>query len=166
MDINPKTSTFGSYFRIFLLTGAIFSNLIPELTGDFPAWENQPNTIRLNVDAITDKLLSTNVPGSSLWELGTFFNKQPDGSGPRIGEQGILDPYHKDIDLLDDDDLEFDNLDFQGDLTGLVCSDVPFLCVELKKNEGASIDYTFGTNPTQVPFVECLDFSEYCEGKC
>lgn len=147
-------------------TGAIFSTMVPVLTGDFPAVENQANTIRFDFEAVTDKVLSTNVPGSSLWELGVFFNKQPDGSGPRLREESnILDPYHEDIDLLDDANLEFDNLDFQGDLTGLLCSDVPFLCFELKKNDAASLDYEFGTNPEQNPFVECLDFSEYCQGK-
>ncbi|PIK42192.1 hypothetical protein BSL78_20957 [Apostichopus japonicus] len=144
---------------------AIFNTLVPDLTGDFPAIENRVNTIRMNLDAITDKDRSTKVPGEELWELGTFFNARPNGKGPRIQPQDqILNPFQQGIDLVEDGDLEFTGIDFQTDLTGVVCSDIPFICFELKKNAAASIDYLFGTNPTQDPFVECVDFSKYCKG--
>ncbi|KAJ8019767.1 hypothetical protein HOLleu_41489 [Holothuria leucospilota] len=144
---------------------AIFSTLVPDLTGQFPVIENRRNTIQMNLDAITDKDLSTVVPGESLWELGTFFNARPNGKGRRIQEQTqILNPFQQDQDLMLDENLVFNGIDFETDLTGLVCSDVPYICFELKKNEDASLNYVFGTNPTQDPFVECIDFTKYCKG--
>lgn len=116
--------------------------------------------------AISDVLRSTTVLGTKLWNVDAFFSGLEDGSGPRIDEQTeILTPTAQMVPLEKDRHLVLDDVMIEVDLSGLTCTDIPFMCVELRKNPSSSLDYIFGTNPEQDPFVGCLNMSNICRGK-
>lgn len=153
---------------LFFYAEAIFEKLIPVIITPQNLLEKTPaQRVKLNVTAISDKLLSTNVLGTRLWDMDIFFSQSEDGSGTRIDEQtDILTPTAQMVPLEKDADLCLDDVMFEVDLRDQTCADIPFMCVELRKNPSTSIDYTFGTNPEQVPFVGCLNMTNICRGKC
>ncbi|KAJ8019980.1 hypothetical protein HOLleu_41785 [Holothuria leucospilota] len=145
---------------------AVFSQLIPVITSPPSLIESTPGQrVNLNVTAISNKLLSTTVEGKNLWNMNVFFSSNANGTGNRIQEQiEILTPTHQKVPLRKDADINFKDVVFEVDLSNFVCSDIPFMCVELRKNPSASIDYEFGTYPEQDPFVGCLDMGDVCRG--
>ncbi|XP_071822533.1 uncharacterized protein [Apostichopus japonicus] len=145
---------------------AVFTELVPEIVSPRALIENTPGqTVKLNIDAVTDKLLSTTVEGTRLWQMNVFFSKKQSGFGQRIDEQlYVLDPVKQMQTLTVGEDLFFEDVVFEVDLSRLVCSDIPYMCTELNKNPSSSIDYEFGTKPKQDPFVGCLDMSSVCRG--
>ncbi|PIK42696.1 5 alpha fibrillar collagen [Apostichopus japonicus] len=151
---------------LFFYAEAIFEKLIPVIITPQNLLEKTPaQRVKLNVTAISDKLLSTNVLGTRLWDMDIFFSQSEDGSGTRIDEQtDILTPTAQMVPLEKDADLCLDDVMFEVDLRDQTCADIPFMCVELRKNPSTSIDYTFGTNPEQVPFVGCLNMTNICRG--
>lgn len=151
----------------FLISEAIFSELLPEILSPSALIESTPGqTIEMSVNAVSDKEQSTAVIGNNLWLMNVFFSQKSSGGGRRIDEQfQILTPKQQRQALKPNKDLDFEDISFEVDLSTVVCSDIPYLCAELRKNPSSSIDYTFGTNPEQVPFVGCLDMTDICRGK-
>ncbi|XP_071831947.1 uncharacterized protein [Apostichopus japonicus] len=125
--------------------------------------DDTDTTVKLN--AITSKQLTTAVAGEDLWQVKTFFSADPNGRGRRVNEQPqILTAVQDDQTLPYDENLVFEEVDFQVDLADLICDEVPFMCFQLAKNPAASIDYTFETHPVQDPFVDCLSMEDVCKG--
>ncbi|PIK51686.1 hypothetical protein BSL78_11406 [Apostichopus japonicus] len=144
----------------------VFTDLEATLISPDIIVENTDNTdTTVKLKATTDKLLTTTVAGEDLWQVKTFFSTNTNGRGIRVNEQPqILTAVQDDQTLNTGENLAFNEMDFQVDLSGLICDEVPFMCFELAKNPAASIDYTFETQPVQDPFVECVSMEDVCKG--
>lgn len=129
--------------------------------------ENTDDTdTSVRLKATTDKDLTSTVAGEKLWTVKTFFSENRNGRGNRINEQPqILNAVQDDQTLNQGENLNFREMDFQVDLSGIICNEIPFMCFELAKNPDSSIDYTFETKPVQDPFVDCLSMEDVCKGE-
>ncbi|PIK51691.1 hypothetical protein BSL78_11411 [Apostichopus japonicus] len=144
----------------------VFTDLEATLISPDIIVENTDNTdTTVKLKATTDKLLTTTVAGEDLWQVKTFFSTNTNGRGRRVNEQPqILTAVQDDQTLNTGENLAFKEMDFQVDLSSLICDEVPFMCFELAKNPASSIDYTFETQPVQDPFVDCLSMEDVCKG--
>ncbi|XP_071823316.1 uncharacterized protein [Apostichopus japonicus] len=144
----------------------VFTKLHAKLISPEIIAENTNNTqTTVKLKATTNKQLTTTVVGEDLWQVKTFFSKNTKGKRRRVNEQPqILTAVQDNQTLNTGDNLVFKEMDFQVDLSGLICHEVPFMCFELAKNPAASIDYTFETQPVQDPFVDCLSMKDICKG--
>ena len=98
-----------------------------------------PQQVRIGARADTDK-----IEGNRLWELTVFGNTEGDGSGVnRYDERkGFLSDDKRDQSFEPGGSLTFKQ-EVQFDLSGLACGmNGPFLCVEVTKAAGASVDFT------------------------
>lgn len=118
-------------------------------------------TVNVSLLGITDKDRTTLVLGDDLWNVNSYFSKQPDGIGKRFDEKRrILDDIKEGKDLPRDEDLLLDFIDVDINLQGRTCNQVPYMCFELEKNKIASIKYEFEESITR-----CIDISDRCTGK-
>lgn len=137
----------------------MFTDLEPTINEPEVFVENSDERVNARVIARTDKDRTTSVAGDDLWLMSTFFSKNKRGRGERIKEnEQVLDPSQSSLDLLQGDDLIFDETLFQVDLD-VTCDEIPFLCFELTKNPESSINYQF-----EGELLKCLDISSRCNG--
>lgn len=146
---------------------AVFEELsadIPEEAMIVEQKADQPLTVSLN--GITNKPKSTFVSGQNLWEMSTFFSPKKNGEGIRIREQmQILDVGERSQDLAFGENLEFPDVEFPVDLSGIQCKNIPYICFELRKGKQASINYRFRPNPDTDPLIDCQNTDDLCKGK-
>ncbi|WP_411025481.1 hypothetical protein, partial [Salmonella sp. s55004] len=123
----------------------VFTNLAATLESPEIIVENTDNTDTIvRLKATTNKDLTATVAGEDLWQVTTFFSAKKNGGGLRIYEQPqILSEVQIDQTLNTGENLNFREMEFQVDMSGIICEQVPFMCFELSKNPAASIDYTF-----------------------
>ncbi|XP_071823318.1 uncharacterized protein [Apostichopus japonicus] len=152
--------------RLGTCKGVVFTKLHAKLISPEIIAENTNDTqTTVKLKATTNKQLTTTVVGEDLWQVKTFFSKNTKGKRRRVNEQPqILTAVQDNQTLNTGENLVFKEMDFQVDLSGLICHEVPFMCFELAKNPAASIDYTFETQPVQDPFVDCLSMKDICKG--
>lgn len=111
----------------------------PEVTGD------EIPTITIDADIIPADD-SGSVDGQNLWKMGVFGSQNPDGSGPKVGEQEqILGPDQLDESLISGQPLSLDNITTEFDTSLVGCADFKYMCVEFSKGENPSADFEFET---------------------
>lgn len=148
------------------ISEAVFEDLSHVFLTSEIITEGKPNPpITVSLDTITNKIESTVVAGEDLWEVATFFSKQPSGLGPRILEQNQI------LNRLDDSktlelgqDLRFPSVEFSTDLTDHECSSIPYICFQLRKNSESSVNYEFLPDPETEPLIDCSSTADVCKG--
>lgn len=129
--------------------------------------EGEPNNpIDFDVTAIVDDE-STEVTGSRLWNMKAFLSPNHDGSVvEKILEEEVLTRLQQNLPLEDDQDLIFDRMRVNLDMSDLKCHDLKYLCLEFTKDEESSINYTFRVRPNRSSLTKCihLDPENTCTG--
>ncbi|XP_077998512.1 uncharacterized protein LOC144451517 [Glandiceps talaboti] len=101
--------------------------------------------------------ISRKVVGEYLWKLSLYGNTQVDGSGSRIGHvDQILTPRQQDQDIHPGSSLQFTPVVANLDLTGVLCADVPYICVTLSRGEKPKPRYTLTAYPDDRVLTECV----------
>lgn len=143
---------------------AIFSELNADLLEPPIIVEDNPNRLVVDLTAVRHPS-STAVTGDDLWTVKSYFSPNDDGTGPKYDPRDeILTPEFKSTPLLYDQDLDFEGVSIEADLSGVTCSQASYFCMEMEKDAAASINYEFGTIPEQDPFVTCVDITDRCKG--
>lgn len=155
---------FHSVLLFLPVTGAIFTDLDVDL-GDQELIENKNNFLNVDLSGITADD-STNVIGDELWKVSAYASQNPEGIGTKVGlVDQILDPFTAANDLNEGEDLPMEDVDFDFDMTGLRCEDVPYLCFDLDKNPDASVNFYYESRPNEAATTTCVDFRDRCKGK-
>ncbi|XP_030828654.1 uncharacterized protein LOC575485 isoform X1 [Strongylocentrotus purpuratus] len=145
------------------LSKAIFTDLEVDL-GDQVLFENKNNPLTVDLSGITADD-SKNVWGDDLWMVGAYASKSPEGEGPKTGlVEQILDPMEAGTNLNEGEDLPFEQVDFDFDMTGVRCEEPLYLCFDLDKNPKASVNYIFEARPDDSVTTTCVDMSDRCKG--
>ncbi|XP_063953209.1 uncharacterized protein LOC129257173 isoform X2 [Lytechinus pictus] len=162
-DNSPAQNTLTRCKEQECLSKAIFTDLEVDL-GDQNIIENKNNPLTVDLSGITADD-STNVWGDQLWTVGAYASQNPNGEGPKTGliEQ-ILDPMEAGTNLNEGENLPFEQVDFDFDMTGMRCEDAPYLCFDLDKNPRASVNYIFEARPDDSVTTQCVDMRDRCKG--
>ena len=100
------------------------------------------------------------ISGDDLWRMTAFGSGNFDGSGRRYNERAqVLNNFQQDLGVGAGEELNFDTIDFNFDMTELSCSEVKYICLELEKNPQSSVDFSLSSKDGLTRCVE-LD----CEG--
>lgn len=111
---------------------------------------------------------SHSIDGDQLWKVTSFLSQNPDGSGPEeVLDEQVLTPEQQGEGLDPDVPLDFGVVDVNLDMEDRNCEEAQYLCLRLSKNERASAEFTFQTEPDESVVTECMDLNpeENCHGK-
>eukprot|EP00057_Strongylocentrotus_purpuratus_P020317 XP_011674791.1 PREDICTED: uncharacterized protein LOC100893890 isoform X2 [Strongylocentrotus purpuratus] len=163
VDASKEANTLTSCREQECLSRAIFTDLDVDL-GDQELVENKNNFLNVDLSGITADD-STNVIGDELWKVSAYASQNPEGSGTKVGlVDQILDPFTAANDLNEGENLPMEDVDFDFDMTGLRCEDVPYLCFDLDKNPDASVNFYYESRPNEAATTTCVDFRDRCKG--
>ncbi|XP_041458867.1 uncharacterized protein LOC121410685 isoform X2 [Lytechinus variegatus] len=163
VDSSKEANTLVSCREQECLSRAIFTDLDVDL-GDQVLVENKNNFLNVDLSGITADD-STNVIGDELWKVSAYASQNPEGTGSKVGlVEQILDPFTAAADLNEGEDLPMDGVDFDFDMTGLRCEDVPYLCFDLDKNPDATVNFIYESRPDEAATTTCVDFRDRCKG--
>ena len=125
--------------------------------------DNRPfNPIRLDTSI---RSIDLGVAGTSLWRLSSYGSSNENGAGTRFAEQTqILNQRQQDQSLpAGGDELDFEPIEMNFDMSGLGCADVRYICTTISRNPQASIDFTLDPQPDISALTSCQPIN--CEGK-
>lgn len=104
------------------------------------------------------------VDGSHLWELSAFGSSNPDGSGPKyLEKRQVLTPAQGDTPLNPGEPLDFGDVNFNLDMADNGCGEVQYVCVSLRKNPRASVDFVIEPVPDESALTSCQPVK--CDGE-
>ncbi|XP_038058442.1 uncharacterized protein LOC119729773 [Patiria miniata] len=98
------------------------------------------------------------ISGDDLWQMTAFGSRNADGVGQRYYEQAqVLDRVQQDMGVETGQELNFDPIRLNFDMTRLSCRDVRYLCLTLEKNPSSSVDFSLSAEDglTRCVEVEC-----------
>lgn len=103
--------------------------------------------------------------GEDLWMVGVYGSRNPFGSGPKTGfVDQVLNPTAAATTLNEGEDLSFQDVSFDFDMTRIGCSEASYLCFDLDKNPQASVNYVFDARPDDSVTTTCVDMTDRCKG--
>ncbi len=104
----------------------------------------RPAPVRFDID-VEPRPSAGSASGESLWRVGVYGAKRPDGKGPRIGQKRqILPQDTSGRDLTAGQTLTFSDVDTDFDLTSVGCeSEYQYLCIEYAKGLRAQPGFKF-----------------------
>lgn len=86
---------------------------------------------------------SNGINGISLWSVGAWGSRNPDGSGKRINpvEGEVLSGAQSSINLTPGGMIDFGEVAIDYSMEDVTCRDINYICVELDKNSGANVEF-------------------------
>ncbi|XP_022088425.1 uncharacterized protein LOC110978062 isoform X2 [Acanthaster planci] len=101
----------------------------------------------------------TGIVGNGMWALSAYGSPNADGSGKMLGEQSqVFTQQQADMDFLPAEStrLDYGNVDFNFDMTGLTCEDVKYICLKLRKGDNPQPDFTLTPEPNEDVMRSCV----------
>ncbi|XP_022080540.1 uncharacterized protein LOC110973761 [Acanthaster planci] len=126
---------------------------------------NQLLTFNLGVQAGSP---SASIAGSGLWRLFVYANNRLDGTGPRIGQVGVmLTSGQQNSGISANQLVNFNNLQVTMDLSSVTsCANIIYLCVELQKGLTSIPDFTLEGSTVRCLQVQCAMFNPCQSNPC
>ena len=126
--------------------------------------ENTPNN-RVIFDVTAEVTPdSGGADGDDLWQMALYGSNNVDGYGRRMNEQSeVFNNYQEDKDVLPGENIRFGMVDTNFNMNGLACTEMPYLCAELKKGLRPYPDFQFEAVPDESVLKKC--FRTKCDGK-
>ncbi|XP_033625444.1 uncharacterized protein LOC117288629 isoform X2 [Asterias rubens] len=125
--------------------------------------ENTPNN-RVIFDVTAEVTPdSGGADGDDLWQMALYGSNNVDGYGRRMNEQSeVFNNYQEDKDVLPGENIRFGMVDTNFNMNGLACTEMPYLCAELKKGLRPYPDFQFEAVPDESVLKKC--FRTKCDG--
>ena len=120
------------------------------------------NRVIFDVTALTTPD-SGGVDGDDLWEMSLFGSNNMEGMGPRFNEQSdVFNNYQQNKYVTPGENIRFGMVDANFDMNGLACTQMPYLCAELRKGKRPFPDFQFTAVPDESVLKKC--FRSKCDG--
>ena len=125
--------------------------------------ENSPvNRVLYDVTALTTPD-SGGVIGEDLWEMSLYGSSNVNGVGPRLGEKRqVFNNFQQDKEVEPGENIKFQFVDTNFDMTGLSCREVPYLCTELRQGTRPDPEFQLIPVPDRSVLRKC--FRTKCDG--
>ncbi|XP_038058441.1 collagen alpha-2(V) chain-like isoform X2 [Patiria miniata] len=101
----------------------------------------------------------TGIVGDGMWALSAYGSPNADGSGKMLGEQTqVFNQQQTSKDFLPAEStrLDYGNVDFNFDMTGLTCEDVKYICLKMRKGDNPNPDFTLTPEPNEDVLRSCV----------
>lgn len=122
--------------------------------------ENRLNKLALHISAGISAQ-SDAVSGSQLWRLNVWGSKKANGNGYRYSNaEQALTQQQADLSLVPPNDLSFDYVRFDLDMTRARCNNIAYICVAISTGSNS---FDIRGDPDQRSLVGCTTVT--CEGK-
>ena len=108
---------------------------------------------------------SGSVSGERLWDLSIYGSQNPTGDGTKYGEQSLynFNRYQEGRNVIGGEVINYGFVDTNLDMTGVVCNEVNFVCVTLRKHYNPDADFELIAIPDKRVLTDC--FRVKCNGK-
>ncbi|XP_071943072.1 uncharacterized protein [Antedon mediterranea] len=146
--------------------GVIVTDTTLAVTNGEPILEREGSaSVDLSIAVVTDNAGAV-INGSNLWALTVFTNDEADGKGSILFETqlpGSTNALWPSVDFYPaGNTFMLSDVSLNIDLTNIICSSVPYICVNLTKGESPSTDFTLDSNPQDTALSDCVEID--CQG--
>ena len=104
--------------------------------------------------------------GNDLWELTVYGSQSAFGSGPRYSPQSYYTLNRRQASTTargNGASIKFGTIDLNFDMSNHVCTEIQYLCSELRKGAKPDPDFEFVAVPDESVLTDCMKVN--CEGR-